>query len=654
MNASSVSAQEPDALEPTQSDAALVALLLAVDGAGLGGVVLDHPLHETSRQFVEFVRALLPASAPMRRLPIGVSADRLIGGVDLAATLSTGRLVAERGVLAAADGGMVVVPMAERVATSVRTTLCEVLDSGALQVARDGVAERHDARVIAVLLDESVDDEVMHPALIDRVAFRMALDPAAVSPLARSDANELQALAETVAEARTGLPAVTLDDGWVAAICNTAELFGVASVRAMLFAIRVARAHAALASRDAVGPDDAEVAARLILAPRATRIPAPPPAEEEPAPPPPPPPQSDDAPPPPPEDRPDDAPEPEPEPPPEEPLTDQDADSTTPEPPPDGGELLRAAVTSALPPGMLEKLLERMNAGAMSGRVGAEQQNMLRGRPRGARSGLPRGGARLHLLETLRAAAPWQKLRLAATSSPATSSPATSLPATPSPATRSAVASPAAGATQKPRVSVRREDFRIRRFIEKTGTTVHFIVDASGSAAVYRLGEAKGAVELLLAESYARRDRVSLMAFRGTGTEILLPPTRALARAKRVLAALPGGGGTPMATAIDAAAQQALATRRSGSAPLVVILSDGRGNIQRDGTPGRAGAERDAMLASRAFAQFGIPAMFVDTSPRGEPIARRLADAMRARYIFLPSADAKALGNLVRVAKELT
>ena len=201
---------------------------------------------------------------------------------------------------------------------------------------------------------------------------------------------------------------------------------------------------------------------------------------------------------------------------------------------------------------------------------------------------------------------------------------------------------------------MRREDFRVRRFIERTGTTVHFIVDASGSAAVYRLGEAKGAVELLLAESYARRDRVSLMAFRGKGTEILLPPTRALARAKRVLAALPGGGGTPMAIAIDAAAQQGLATRRSGSAPLVVILSDGRANIARDGTPGRAGAERDAMLAARAFAQFGIPSMFVDTSPRGEPIAKRIAEAMRARYVFLPTADAKALGGLVRTVRDLT
>ncbi len=583
-------------------DVALVAAMLAVDGAGLGGVVLDHPAHDLSRRFVDGLRALLPTGAPMRRVPIGVSADRLIGGVDLAATLGAGRLISERGVFAAADGGIVVLPMAERASVSVRTTLCEVLESGAVRVARDGVAEQHEARVIAVLLDESVEDEALHPALVDRLAFRMPLDPAAVSAFARSIEESGNAVGQAVREARRRLASVTLDDSWLKALCSTADLFGVDSVRATLFAIRAARAHAALSGRLLVNADDAEVAARLVLAPRATRVPEPPPSEDDAANDPPPRESN------------------QPEPPPPESESDE---NNTPEPPLEGGELLRAAVAAALPPGLLAQLLERMNTSTSSGRVGAEQANMMRGRPRGARSGMPRGGARLHLLETLRAAAPWQRVRVRASTAP------------------------------QSRVAVRREDFRIRRFIEKTGTTVHFIVDASGSAAVYRLGEAKGAVELLLAESYARRDRVSLMAFRGTGTEVLLPPTRALARAKRVLAALPGGGGTPMATAIDNAAQQALATRRSGSAPLVVILSDGRANIARDGTPGRAAAERDALLAARAFAQFGISAMFVDTSPRGEPMARRIAEAMRARYVFLPNTDAKALGSLVKVAREL-
>jgi len=282
---------------------------------------------------------------------------------------------------------------------------------------------------------------------------------------------------------------------------------------------------------------------------------------------------------------------------------------------------------------MLAQLLEKVNGGSMQGRVGAEKQNMLRGRPRGARTGLPRGGSRLHLLETLRAAAPWQRARLK--HAPLAAAPG------------------AAPAKARPRINIRREDFRIRRFIEKTGTTVLFVVDASGSSAVNRLSEAKGAIEMLLAESYARRDRVSLIAFRGQGTELLLPPTRALARAKKVLAALPGGGGTPLAHAIEAALEQALGAKRAGSAPLVVMLTDGRANIARDGTPGRPGAERDALAASARFAQQNIPALFVDTSSRGEPVARRVAESMRARYVLLPAANAKALGGLVRTAMQM-
>ena len=606
---------------------ALAALLLAVDARGLGGAVLDHPVHEQARLFASLVRSWLPAGAPLRRVPSSVTADRLYGGVDLASTLAAGKIVAERGVLAGADGGVLVIPMAERLNTSARTAVCEVLDHGEITVQREGIADRHDARACALLLDESVDDELVHPALKDRLAFSVRFDGRTGEELEwMADETEAHHFETLVREARVRLSQVSVDDEWAAALCQTADAFGVDSVRATLFALRCARALAALDGRLMVTEKDAEKAAALVLAPRATRLPPPPPPEEEEE-------QGD-------EQQPNEQPEqnePEPPPPPPqmeqppeppEPPEQKDSDDDSTQPTPDSGELLRDAVQAALPPNLLAQLVQNSSAGSMQGRVGEETPNMLRGRPRGARSGLPRGGARLHLLETLRAAAPWQRVR-------------------------SRMAPPAGAGAPAPRVAVRREDFRIRRFIEKTGTTVLFVVDASGSSALYRLAEAKGAVELLLAETYARRDRVSLIAFRGQGTEVLLPPTRALARAKKVLAALPGGGGTPMAHAIDAAMEQAIATRRGGSSPLVVMMTDGRANIARDGTPGRKQAEQDALAAGARFASQHIPAMFVDTSPRGEVVARRLAEAMKARYILLPSADAKALGGLVKTAIQM-
>ena len=175
-------------------------------------------------------------------------------------------------------------------------------------------------------------------------------------------------------------------------------------------------------------------------------------------------------------------------------------------------------------------------AGRAAGRAGADRSGGLRGRQVGTRRGDPRGGGRLDLVETLRAAAPWQPLRRRADD-----------------ARRAAATHTAPHTAPQPRVLVRPDDFRIRRLFEPAGTTAIFVVDASGSSAVNRMAEAKGAVELLLAESYARRDEVALIAFRGAQAEILLPPTRAIAAAKRALAALPGGGGTPLASAIDRA-----------------------------------------------------------------------------------------------------
>lgn len=623
------------AIDTTGSDQTrLVMALLAVDPQGLGGVVLDHPTHAFASDFARGVHAMLPTGVPQQRIPIGVSADRLLGGVDLTATLSAGRLIAERGVLASADGGVVVLPMSERLSLPVRTVLSSVLDTGQVHVERDGIAARHSARVVCVLIDESLDDESVHPSLLDRVAF--LLPPAVNAREARGrdvfgeDAEltaHARAIRSRVRDASHRVREVSTEERWVIALCETADAFGITSPRVVLYALRCARAHAALGGRLSVTEADAETAARLVLAPRASRIPVAPSDEEH----------ANETP-----SEPQDAERESRRP--DEGDTDRDAprdEHESSETQSDEGsegeqellpdadtDILRAAVAAAIPPGLLTALIARADAGNVGGREGEEQESALRGRPRGVRTGMPRGGARLHLLETLRAAAPWQRVRTGVG--------------------KALKRSPSLASGR--RLEIRREDLRVRRFAERTGTTVLFVVDASGSSAISRLAEAKGAIELLLAESYARRDRVSLIAFRGSGTEVLLPPTRALARAKHVLGGMPGGGGTPMAAAIEAAMQQALLARRAGSAPLVVMLTDGRANIARDGTPGRALAERDALENARAFAAAGIPALFVDTSMRGEPVARRIADSMRARYILLPSADASAVGALVRSA----
>jgi magnesium chelatase subunit D len=282
-------------------------------------------------------------------------------------------------------------------------------------------------------------------------------------------------------------------------------------------------------------------------------------------------------------------------------------------------DLVLAAAAAAVPPGLLASLAAGAGRGATSaGKAGAAKHSALRGAPLAARPGMPGGRARLALLETLRAAAPWQALRRR---------------------------------EDGPRIAVRRDDFRIKRFRERSETTTIFAVDASGSSALARLAEAKGAVELLLADCYVRRDRVALIAFRGRGAELLLPPTTSLVRAKRSLAGLPGGGGTPIAAALDAARTLAEAVLRRGGTPMLVVLTDGRANVARDGTGGREAASADALAAARQLAALRITTVLLDTSPRPQPQAATLAAAMGARYVPLPYADAAALSRAVKAAQ---
>ena len=130
---------------------------------------------------------------------------------------------------------------------------------------------------------------------------------------------------------------------------------------------------------------------------------------------------------------------------------------------------------------------------------------------------------------------------------------------------------------------------------------------------------------------------------------MILPPTRSLVRAKKSLAGLPGGGGTPLASALDAALALVGAIARRGGTPAVVVLTDGRANIARDGQPGRERAQADALNSAEQFALTGFPSMVIDTSTQPSLAARLLAERMRARYLPLPHAGAEQVSAAVRL-----
>ena len=622
------------------ADAATVAALLAVDSAGLGGVAMRSSPGVERDEWLSLLKQLLPSSAPFRRIPLNINDTALLGGLDLGATLHAGRPVAQQGVLAQSDGGMVLLAMAERLSLGTAARLAAVLDTHEVAIERDSLTVRRPARLGMVAFDEGVaDDEKLPAALLDRLAFHVVLD-------GRIDKDDPQddvtwQVAE-VLKARALLPRVVASDETLQALCAAALALGIDSMRAPLLALRAARAAAALSGQTEVCEEHVAVAARLVLAPRATCLPAPPPAEET---------HEDDS-----QgqdnqeqDKQDQPPSPPPKP--EELLPDTstpDSSDTADDTPPDGepsdadagsalAESVLEAAQAAIPPGLLAalKLGEAARSRAQAaGRSGAAQKSQTRGRPLGARRGEPRAGARLNVIETLRAAAPWQKLRQRESALRAAQSGQATTGQPPS----------------SQRIHVRREDFHITRFKQTGQTTTLFVVDASGSSALNRLAEAKGAVELLLADCYVRRDRVAVLAFRGKTAELLLPPTRSLARAKRSLAGLPGGGSTPLASAIDAARELADQISRRGETPIIVLLTDGRGNIARDGAPGRTRANEDALAAARQMRIDGVSCLLIDTSPQPQPAAQMLAREMGAAYVPLPYAGAQVLSQVVRAA----
>lgn len=582
------------------SDAVTAAALLAIDpaGGGLGGLRIRAPAGPVRDRLLALFADLKPAAAPLRRVGADIDAARLDGGLDLAATLAAGRPVAAEGLLAAVAGGVLVVAMAERLAAGAAAGLAAALDGPAAPFA-------------VVALDEGLEDEPLAAALADRLALVVDL-----STVPASRALPPSGLAAAVAAARPRLATVAVTDEAVTALCTAAAAFGIASLRVPLAALSAARAAAALAGRSAVAAADVALAARLVLAPRAVVLP---PAEEAPSEPPPSEPSSS-----------------------EPPTADPPPAETAEAPPPpetaEGSEtadrpledVVIEAVRAALPADLLANLTAAavVRGGRSNGRAGAMAKGGRRGRPVGVRRADPRAGDRISAYETIRAAAPWQRLRRAEAEGAA-------VPAT---------APSGAG----PRLVVRRDDFRAVRHARRTGTTTIFLVDASGSSALNRLGEAKGAAELLLADCYVRRDSVALIAFRGGGAELLLPPTGSLTRAKRSLAALPGGGGTPLAAGLDAALLLADQVRRRGETPLVVLLTDGGANIGRDGTAGRAAARADAEAGARALRAAGVRALLVDTAPRPDARARSLAETMAATYLPLPNGRPEILAGAAR------
>ena len=569
------------------ADAEWAAALIALTGETLGGVHLRSPPGPVRDYWLERVENLSKQN-PIRKIPANIPEGRLLGGIDLGATLQHGKPIAETGMLGECHGHIVIAAMAERLPRNTVHHLCSALDHGVITVARDGIEAETPARIALIATDEGIEDENAHAALADRLGI--ALD---MTTLGIHDVDDEIFRHRDIKRAMEMLDRVTLSEQHLTALATLAASLGIDSPRPTLAAARVARASAALRQSKTVDEEDVARALRLCLIPRAQQLPeiAEPPPEPEPE-------QTDDA---------------------ETPPAPE-------QPPPDEERLLEAALAQ-LPARLLEQLQTRSVRLRQSstGSAGDQHRHQNRGRPTGVFRGDHRRGGRVNILATLRAAAPWQPLRRREQTARDIQTPPRHL-------------------------RIRRDDIHLTRFQQRRETLTLFVVDASGSAALQRLAEAKGAVELLLADCYARRDQVALIAFRDTRAELLLPPTRSLVRAKKTLAALPGGGATPMASALDLTRDMAERAGKQGTTMQFVILTDGAANVARDGTRSREAGTADALVAARMLAMSPASGLVIDTAQRPQPRARELADTLRGTYLALPQADAQTLNRAIRAA----
>ncbi|MEM7801576.1 MAG: magnesium chelatase ATPase subunit D, partial [Chloroflexota bacterium] len=478
--------------------------------------------------------------------------------------------------------------------------LLAVLDQGEVNVERDGIRLREPARFSLIA---SYDPAEGNPRghLLDRIGLLVPLsalfseaDREAVirknllsSPLDHRE--ELRFFQGLVQTAREHLPNVTITSEQIAQLSVTALQYGVEGHRVDLFTTLAACASAALNLRDAVTSEDLELAARFVILPRATQLPIP----------------QSDVPPPPPEPA-----EPEPQ------AQDDPPEGDNAEmlPSADGfmpPEQLLEAIENELPEtleGLPFKHVRRGRAGSRGSTAGN------RGRHIRSVPGDPRQ-ARIDVISTLRTAAPWQALRQG---------------------------------SRAGRVSLQMSDIRVKQYRSKAGALFCFAVDASGSMALHRMRQAKGAVHALLQQAYVNRDRVALIAFRGDRADLLMPPTQSVELARRALDLLPTGGGTPIASALLLADDLAQQVKQRGiQQTVLILLTDGRANVSlKDGSDPKTELEQ----IGRYIAASHMETIVVDTQrsylSRGE--ARQLAEWMGGEYAYLPNGSGEEIAELVR------